>query len=349
MSDPSVSDVDPDDLEQMIQGIDDIDDNLFGIKKDKSKSQPTKPTMKTPSENPKPVGKKVQFEEEDEPKVNLVSKQEKEDVKPKPTAKKIDFDDEDDDILGSLENKPKSKSTKSVMDDLFGSKESNDKKSFMDDIFGGNKQANKKTAATESKDFVLDSKYKKQGGDIQLGSSDITTNRRRRGNPTVGPTAADDNLVLDDNKKTDSVPKEIATKSNTQDNPFPWMSSNSTSANPASQILNESSFKTPQIQASVKPQLSSVQPVASEIVSSFKPSPMLQTPPNIQASNTQSQVYDSKQQELFNQDMEMQTKLLNDRKTEYAAALERQRCQFTEHFERLHNKQTQVLNICYYV
>merc|ERR1719270_839607 len=104
----------------MIQGIDDIDDNLFGIKKDKSKSQPTKPTMKTPSENPKPVGKKVQFEEEDEPKVNLVSKQEKEDVKPKPTAKKIDFDDDDDDdILGSLENKPKSKSTKSVMDDLF--------------------------------------------------------------------------------------------------------------------------------------------------------------------------------------------------------------------------------------
>ena len=45
MSDPSVSDVDPDDLEQMIQGIDDIDDNLFGIKKDKSKLQPTKPTM----------------------------------------------------------------------------------------------------------------------------------------------------------------------------------------------------------------------------------------------------------------------------------------------------------------
>merc|ERR1712012_739638 len=118
------------------------------------------------------------------------------------------------------------------------------------------------------------------------------------------------------------------TKSNTQDNPFPWMSS--TSANPASQISNESSFKTPQIQASVKPHLSAIQPVASKIVSSSKASPMLQTPPNIQASSTQSQVYDSKQQELFNQDMEMQTKLLNDRKTEYAAALERQRCQFTE-------------------
>ena len=120
MSDQSVSDVDNDDIDQMIKGIDEFDDNLFSKSQQKSKA--------TPKQNVKDLDskKKVKFEEdrefgEKDPKLSLRDN-DNHDINTKPKQnirKEINFDN-DDDILGSLESKPKSNSAKSVMDDIFG-------------------------------------------------------------------------------------------------------------------------------------------------------------------------------------------------------------------------------------
>ena len=111
MSDFSVSDVDPDDLDQMIKGIDDFDDDLFG----KSKSKQTSQSKQQPPSKPvatKSQEKRVQFDEENKEDEKPAEKE----PKIKPISKRIDFDD--DDILAPVDKK---KSSKSVMDDLFGS------------------------------------------------------------------------------------------------------------------------------------------------------------------------------------------------------------------------------------
>ena len=52
MSDPSVSDVDNDDIDQMIKGIDEFDDNLFSKSQQKSKATP-KENIKDPDSKKK--------------------------------------------------------------------------------------------------------------------------------------------------------------------------------------------------------------------------------------------------------------------------------------------------------
>ena len=115
MSDFSVSDVDPDDLDQMIKGIDDFDDDLFGKSKSKQTSQSKQPQPSKPAAT-KSQEKRVQFDEENKDKAKEVEKPAEKEPTIKPISKKIDFDD--DDILAPVDKK---KSSKSVMDDLFGS------------------------------------------------------------------------------------------------------------------------------------------------------------------------------------------------------------------------------------
>ena len=338
MSDPSVSDVDQDDIDQMIKGIDDFDDNLFGKQK-----KPISSSQKPAVTNPEPIeangngnGKKVKFQEEDnttaqfDPNVSGLSKDKEE--KSKPPGKQLDFDD--DDILGSLENKPKAK-TANVMDDLFGSKDSKDKNSFMDDIFGAKPTTkNINSSGNETKDFILDSKYKKKESD---SSYEIGGSRRRRGNPTVEPVvAAKNGDIFTESKKTYSVPvpNETVTKSNSKDNPFPWMSTNNTSKPEA-----------PAAVADIPIQSKSETPVPVRNPSqSIVMSQLPQSQPAIQNLPIQAnmELSDTKQQDLFNREIEMQTKLLNDRKVEYAAALEKHRHQISDQFAKLQNKQSQV-------
>ena len=340
MSDPSVSDVDQDDIDQMIKGIDDFDDNLFGKQK-----KPISSSQKPAVTNPEPIeangngngnGKKVKFQEEDnttaqfDPNVSGLSKDKEE--KSKPPGKQLDFDD--DDILGSLENKPKTK-TANVMDDLFGSKDSKDKNSFMDDIFGAKPTTkNINSSGNETKDFILDSKYKKKESD---SSYEIGGSRRRRGNPTVEPVvAAKNGDIFTESKKTYSVPvpNETGTKSNSKDNPFPWMSTNNTSKPEA-----------PAAVADIPIQSKSETPVPVRNPSqSIVMSQLPQSQPAIQNLPIQAnmELSDTKQQDLFNREIEMQTKLLNDRKVEYAAALEKHRHQVSDQFAKLQNKQSQV-------
>ena len=337
MSDPSVSDVDQDDIDQMIKGIDDFDDNLFGKQK-----KPISSSQKQAVTNPEPAevngngnGKKVKFQEEDnttaqfDPNVSGLSRDKEE--KSKPPGKQLDFDD--DDILGSLENKPKAK-TANVMDDLFGSKDTKDKNSFMDDIFGA-KPTNKNdnfSSGNETKDFILDSKYKKKESD---SSYDVGGSRRRRGNPTVEPVvAAKNGDIFNESKKTYSVPNEPVTKSNSSDNPFPWMSTNNTSKPEAPAGVADTPIQS-KSEAPVP-----VRNPSQSIVMSQLP----QSQPAIQHLPVQAnmELSDTKQQDLFNREIEMQTKLLNDRKVEYAAALEKHRHQVSDQFAKLQNKQSQV-------
>ena len=342
MSDPSVSDVDQDDIDQMIKGIDDFDDNLFGKQK-----KPISSSQKPAVTNPEPVeangngngignGKKVKFQEEDnttaqfDPNVSGLSKDKEE--KSKPLGKQLDFDD--DDILGSLENKPKAK-TANVMDDLFGSKDSKDKNSFMDDIFGAKPTTkNINSSGNETKDFILDSKYKKKESD---SSYEIGGSRRRRGNPTVEPVvAAKNGDIFTESKKTYSVPvpNETVTKSNSKDNPFPWMSTNNTSKPEAPAAVADIP-----IQSKSETPVPVRNPSQSIVMSQLPQSqPVIQNFP-IQAN---MELSDTKQQDLFNREIEMQTKLLNDRKVEYAAALEKHRHQISDQFAKLQNKQSQV-------
>jgi len=185
MSNDSVSDVNPDDLEQMIKGIDDLDDDLFGRPKKKDlptvKSDVTetiapgrrtkpnttdddlgddllndlladesKPTNKSILGSSKSTTQPSKIENKSKVMGDIFGNDSEEQTRPKPKNRaKIDLDFGDDDILGSLDSKPpkaKSESKNNFMDDIFGSKPEKEKKSsFLDDILG-----NKDT--TKSKD-----------------------------------------------------------------------------------------------------------------------------------------------------------------------------------------------------
>ena len=333
MSDPSVSDVDNDDIDQMIKGIDDFDDSLFSKNKQKSKTLPKEDPKK--EIDSKFSGKKVQFEEDrefggKESKLPLRDNDSHDiSVKLKPNIKKdINFDN-DEDILGSLESKSKSNSAKSVMDEIFGT-ENTKSNSFMDDIFGG-KSSPKKPSFKESKDFTLESKYLKSENDITEPSS-----RRRRGNPTIGQSTKsnDDINNLPEKKQTTIVPKDSLVKSNQSESPFPWMSGNTTSQkNNIGADIGQPLEKSPLV---------------------IQNSPQAPTPPNppISLTNNQSfqnqglnttvQVVDNKQQEIFNKELQIQNDLLEKRRVDYNLALEKQRADISKQYEMLQSQQNQV-------
>ena len=342
MSDLSVSDVDPDDLEQMIKGIDQLDHDLFGKKKpskniiSSQEPSPTKQETKSEPSVNKVTAKKVQFEES--------TGNNKEDIKEstntKPVSKKISFD-EDDDILGALE-KPRGKSTASVMDDIFGSKDNKD--SFMDDIFGGKTSSQKQP--NETKEFVLDSKYKKSDDDALFGVTETTqSSRRRRGNPTLD-TPAPPAVRETRPEKTVTVPTNDQSKS--ADNPFPWMSNNSESMR----------IKTNEISTVSAPQVKYEQTVqqyapASVAASASSSSLTLASSSSVaQASGTlpwqaagSSHIQDKKPSDFLDQEMETQLRMMNDRKMEYTTAMEKQRQQFSEQVEQLYQRQSQMSQV----
>ena len=333
MSDPSVSDVDNDDIDQMIKGIDDFDDSLFSKSQQKSKALPKEDSKKEIES--KFSGKKVQFEEDrefggQESKLPLRDNDSHDkNVKLKPNLKKeINFDN-DEDILGSLESKSKSNSAKSVMDDIFGT-EKTKSNSFMDDIFGG-KSSPKKPSIMESKDFTLESRYLKSENDITEPSS-----RRRRGNPTIGQSTKsnDDINYLPEKKQTTIVPKDSPVKSNQSESPFPWMSGNTTShTNNIGAGIGQPLEKSPfVIENSSQPPPSSNPPFSLTNNQSFQN----------QGLNTTAQVVDNKHQEIFNKELQIQNELLEKRRVDYNLALEKQRADISKQYEILQSQQNQV-------
>lgn len=330
MSDPSVSDVDNDDIDQMIKGIDEFDDSLFSKNKPKSKALQKEDPKK--DFDSKFSGKKVKFEEDREFGGNdskLPSRDNDShdmNVKLKPNIKKeINFDN-DEDILGSLENKSKSNSAKSVMDDIFGT-EKTKSNSFMDDIFG-EKSSPKKPSSIESKDFTLESRYIKAENDITEPS------RRRRGNPTIGQSTKsnDDINYLPEKKQSTIVPKDSPVKSNQSENPFPWMSGNSTSQTNNIGGIGQSVEK-----SNIVIQNSQPPPPSNPSISLTNN----QTFQN-QGLNTTVQVVDNKNQEIFNKELQIQNELLEKRRVDYSSALEKQRADISKQYEMLQSKQNQV-------
>ena len=330
MSDPSVSDVDNDDIDQMIKGIDEFDDNLFSKPTKKSKDPPKK------ENDSKLTGKKVKFEEEKvfagtESKLNLKEDETQDlDAKIKPKTKKEIHFDNDDDILGSLESKPKPKSAKNVMDDIFGTEKTKNN-SFMDDIFG-EKSAPKKPSTVESRDFKLEPKYIKPENDSIEPST-----RRRRGNPTL----PNNDTVLPEKKETASVPKDSPVKPNQSENPFPWMSGKSTSQTQDSTNVGAVISHKSSEQSLSLPQNSSImfQPSQPETANTNPPSQQMYS--QNQGLNTANLV-DTKHQEIFNKELEIQNDLLARRRVEYSSALEKQRAEISKQYEMLQAKQTQV-------
>ncbi len=328
MSDPSVSDVDNDDIDQMIKGIDEFDDNLFSKSQPKSKTPP-KEIPKEPDSK-----KKVKFEEdrefgEKDSKLPLRDN-DNHDINSKPKQnirKEINFDN-DDDILGSLESKPKS-NAKNVMDDIFGTEKTKNN-SFMDDIFGG-KSSPKKPSTIESKDFILESKYIKPENDVTTEPS----SRRRRGNPTIGQSTIlnDDLAILPEKKQTTSVPKDSPVKSNRSENPFPWMSGKTTSQenNIGAGIVQNivPSEKSPAV---IENSSQLNHPINSNNHQSFQN----------QGLNSTVQVVDNKHQDIFKKEMDNQNELLERRRVDYTLALEKQKAEMSKQYEMLQSKQNQV-------
>ena len=155
MAENSVSDVDPDDLAEMMKGIDDLDDDLFG-KKPKSalppkETTPQRSVLKSSQQESSQGlksgqqegsqqgsgGRKVQFSpktESDWDTNDVDPGEEKEKVtnqnepfKDPPVRdilrKKVEIDFGEDDILGGLDSntsKSKSKPSSGLLDDIFG-------------------------------------------------------------------------------------------------------------------------------------------------------------------------------------------------------------------------------------
>ena len=217
---------------------------------------------------------------------------------------------------------------------------SKDKDSFMDDLFSS-KPSNKPSSNSpaKKKDFVLDTKYKKVEND-NIFDSDSVAPRRRRGNPTLASQSDIKDDLLQQKPKTESVP--IETKpSNTSENqnPFPWMQTTSQVTNNVPNNSNQinplppkqdQQLSTPANQTST---MSATSVSSAPTVHQLKPAPMIVT---------HDMIVNDVNQDVFNQEVENQTRLLNERKAEYAANLEKQRLQITEHFEKLHQKQSQV-------
>ena len=275
----SVSDVDPDDLAEMMKGIDDLDDDLFGKKKPKSQppkeAPPQKSVLKSSQQELGQLGsggRKVQFSAKTESDWDnaaaadddITKEKEKESVtnqnepfKDPPVKdiprKKVEIDFGDDDILGGLDsntNKSKPKASSGLLDDIFGKTGDKGKKSsFLDDIIsGGGGGAGKETAkeSFSKSEFTLDAKYKvgKDKGGFDLGQSEQSEQpRRRRGNPTVGGKKASESELLSSAPST-KPPPETA-------NPFPWMTEKSTVPNP--EVKNSNQNETSRLNESIKP------------------------------------------------------------------------------------------------
>ena len=349
----SVSDVDPDDLAEMMKGIDDLDDDLFGQKKkDPVKDLSTKPVVKTGSESTQESERKVKFSEKaeydwDEPiekgeeKVKEQPVIDKEAVKDKP-RKRVEIKFDDDDILGGLESRntsSKSKPSASFMDDIFGKSADKEKKStFLDDILSG---TTKEKAKESKSEFKLPPNYK-QPAPTSGGSDagELSQPRRRRGNPTVGPTLPPGPPA----GQLEQVQSAVA-KPPDNVNPFPWMAVKSEDVKESNQKDNTKLIESIHQVEQTLNQNQSNKPAVMPISSTIQFTPTLPHPhPVTVVSNILqgTQVVDQQNQQVFNQDMENYKRLMSDRKIEHAAAIENQRQELAIRMQELQERQIQV-------
>ena len=283
----SVSDVDPDDLAEMMKGIDDLDDDLFG-KKPKSKEAPAQKSVLKSSQQQElgqlgSVGRKVQFSAKTESDWDataadddITKEKEKDKVTNQnepfkdPTAKeiprkKVEIDFGDDDILGGLDsntNKSKPKASPGLLDDIFGKTgEKGKKSSFLDDIISGGGGAGKEPAKEpfSKSEFTLDAKYKvgnREKSGFDLGHSEQSEQpRRRRGNPTVGGKKASESELLSSAPKKGNESEILSSAPSTKPetgNPFPWMTEKP-AAVPNPDVKNSNQNETSRLTESIKP------------------------------------------------------------------------------------------------
>jgi hypothetical protein len=366
MAENSVSDVDPDDLAEMMRGIDDLDDDLFGKKKEPAKEMandlPMKSVLKTSQEGTQGNGRKVQFSPTTESDWDVSDKKDEADNQKAPTTERvvkenlprkkveIDFND-DDDILGGLESKTKPlgeskpKPCASFMEDIFG-KATDKKSSFLDDIMSGTNKDPRPNEATNKSEFTLDPKYKQAStdkGGLDLG--DGSQPRRRRGNPTVGGPKLQETELL--------APAAASEKPPENTNPFPWMAEKPLPNPDNTQYQNEST-RLPQniTQATlgnVDNQNESLQPLVKPTISTIQFTPTLPHPHpgptlvNQQLQPQQNHVLDQQHQQVFDQDMETYKRLMSERKLVHTAAIERQRQQLAAQMQELQLQQNQVI------
>ena len=328
MSDQSVSDVNPDDLEEMMKGIDDLDDDLFGkATKKKTILSPEKKELVEPKgskiENG-PNKKKVKFEDinnierhdddaikptgKSEPGNSELNRKDENEKKVVKTNERDIFDKDDDDILGSLDRKSTQNTKTDFMDDIFGPKKDTKKESsILGDIFqSSNEKRNDK--------FVLDEKYqKKSEKTIEPAEKEKELPRRRRGNPTLSSPTTD---IF--NKDLDSQDKIVNSQVKSE-NPFPWMSGDRNSnPNPVttSQQINQNS---------------DTQSTRNHTVEG--------TVANESSAIDFTNTIDTKELK----EMEFQTtSIINARKAQHAAEIEKQQIFFQNQIQSLHEKQNQM-------
>ena len=367
MSENSVSDVDPDDLAEMMKGIDDLDDDLFGKKpKDRpSKEMPQKSVLKSSQQElGQGSGRKVQFSaktESDWDTDDVTKETEKEKVvnqnepfKEPPIKdiprKKVEIDFGDDDILGGLDsntNKSKPKASSGLLDDIFGKTGDKGKKSsFLDDIISGGATKETPQEPSSKSEFTLDAKYKlgKEKAGFEIGLEQ-TEPRRRRGNPTVGGKKSSETEFLSSAAPPSTKPPDTG-------NPFPWMSEKP--AVPNSEVKNSNQNETSRLNENIK--ASSVEgqnqkemPPAATRSTTIQFTPTLPHPqpqPNpIQSSQglEECSKVGLEQQKVFEEELESYKIATAQRKAEHASAIERQRQELAARMQELQAKQNQVL------
>ena len=352
--DSEVSDVDPDDLAEMIKGIDDLDDDLFGKKKKTPVSHsPKTSVLKTDTETSQGNGRNVKFSTEPDSDTIDKNKDASEFDSPiknppvkEASKKKAEINFDDDDILAGLDSAAqpsKKKPSASFMDDIFGKPAEKEKKSsFLDDLLSGKPKEKPKEISVKS-EFTLDPKYKQAASSkSELGMDFVDTNpvRRRRGNPTVGESTL---------PKTDQIAPPATNVPQENSTPFPWMAAKTTSKTEQKQSnqnentkVNESMQKS----TSVQNQNQYVQP--NPLGPTIHFTPTLPHPPTPISASSQivpiqeNDIIDKNQQLVFEQDMEQYKRMMADRKAEHAAAIEQQRRQMAMQMQELQQKQNQV-------
>ena len=362
MTELSVSDVDPDDLAEMMKGIDDLDDDLFGKKTTErpSKDAPQKSVLKSSQQEVSQGGggRKVQFSTKTESdwdaddikekeKENIVIQNEpfKDPLVKDIPRKKVEIDFGDDDILEGLDsntNKSKLKPNAGLMDDIFGKPGDKGKKSsFLDEIISGGAKEMPKDLPSRS-EFTLDAKYKvgkeKSGFDI---GQEQTEPRRRRGNPTVGGSKT---------SETELLTSAASTKPPEKGNPFPWMTEKQSVPN--SDGKNSNQNETSRLNANPKssitenanPNEAALPPSTRSTTIQFTPTlPHPQPQPLHSSQGVEEFVkVGLEQQKVFEEELESYKIAMDQRKSAHSAAIERQRQELTARIQELQAKQDQV-------
>ena len=372
MTELSVSDVDPDDLAEMMKGIDDLDDDLFGKKPKESKGskEAQKSVLKSSQQQElgqQGSGRKVQFSaktESDWDAADDAKEKDKEKVvnqnepfKDPPIKdiprKKVEIDFGDDDILGGLDsNKSKPKASSGLLDDIFGKTGDKGKKSsFLDDIISGGSAKETSKEPPSKSEFTLDAKYKvgKEKVGFDIGHEQAEP-RRRRGNPTVGvKKASETELQPSSSASAASAP---STKPPETGNPFPWMTEKPTVPN--SEVKNSNQNETSRLNENIKASFVEGPNQKDSTIPPVKPSTTIQFTPTLPHPQPQSNLLSNsggldehskaglEQQKVFEGELERFKMATAQRKAEHASAIERQRQELSARMQELQAKQNQV-------